>query len=363
MKTLKLLFWLLSILIITPVLWNTVLSLTQTDITNHINKWYILSNSYIDYNKCNQDVEKYNIDFPRYKRSECFLNNTNYNYFICDWVLDCKIESTNRTSINTTSSTTLNNTQTSQTRQTVTNQDKLDKFLEKIWNMRKEMNAEQYERLLNQLEKQLLTLNDKFKSNDKIIWMINYLETWIQWIKKEFVENKDVEDFFCLLIGNCENISLWTPKIYISNTSRNDVSPATLNWVWDVSRTTYIILDWVNRSNPPKWCTQPVWATWCNNLANYRDYLTTDWVSDTRIATIAPANAFPAWRYESFILQDWKIIKVWTWELRSMSPTYRWDCWFVTWSVSPPANQCSANNVWEVRQVQWAPNGCKCIKN
>ncbi|MDD3646592.1 MAG: hypothetical protein PHH06_04280 [Candidatus Gracilibacteria bacterium] len=217
MKTIKILLGLLTILVIVPVLGGNILSLTQNDITNHINKGYILSNSFKDYNECSKAIEKYNIDFPNYKRSNCFLNNNSYNYFICNSGLNCNIE---ESKVFTNSNNT-NNTQLIQPTK-VAYQDKLDNFLEKISSSRKEMSIYEYENLLNQLKKQLSDLGAKFKNNATIVGMVNYLQNGIEGLKKEYVESNEIEDFFCQLLGNCKNNNISTVSTNLTFTKPND---------------------------------------------------------------------------------------------------------------------------------------------
>ncbi len=88
--------------------------------------------------------------------------------------------------------------------QSIPAQDKLDAFLVKVAGMRQSLNDDtKYKSLLTQIEQQLQTLWERYKSNTTISQMIAYLNSGITNIKREFGENKDMDDFFCALLGNC----------------------------------------------------------------------------------------------------------------------------------------------------------------
>ena len=146
----------------------------------------------------------------------------------------------------------------------------------------------------------------------------------------------------------------WTWRVYVSNTWPNDLSK--LNGTVYLDKQLYVILDWVSKSNPPKWCAKPVGATWCDTPAWFRDYLANEWVSDTRIVSwwawwIAP-NTFPAWNYEFYSLYGNTITKVWYGSLVP-SPNTSWFTWNETvalWNTFPTYTTvaCVEQNLYNV---------------
>jgi len=164
----------------------------KLEVDNYIKQGYTLSDIHTTYDSCNQVKEKYNQEYSTYKRSDCFSYEGKYYYFICSATSTCNI--TTQTSTQNISSST----------QTLPGQDKLDAFLAKITSLRQTLNDDvKYQTLLVQVEQQLQTLWERYKANTTISQMIAYLRNWVSKIKTELVANKDMDDFFCSLLGNC----------------------------------------------------------------------------------------------------------------------------------------------------------------
>ncbi|MBW7955087.1 hypothetical protein H3C61_04715 [Candidatus Gracilibacteria bacterium] len=172
-----------------------VISITQIELDKQLKEGNILSDGFTTIGECSQTKDKYNMEFTSYKRSDCFLNDGNYKYFICQLNKACNVStySDNTNELNT-------NTATS-----VPNKDKLDIFLNKIKDMQKEFSDKnKYKDLLVKLESQLKVLGDKYKTDETIGKMVGYLGVGIQDIKSKLVTSSNVDDFFCELLGNCD---------------------------------------------------------------------------------------------------------------------------------------------------------------
>ncbi|MBW7954808.1 hypothetical protein H3C61_03270 [Candidatus Gracilibacteria bacterium] len=176
-----------------------VISITQIELDKQLKEGNILSDGFTTIGECSQTKDKYNMEFTSYKRSDCFLNDGNYKYFICQLNKACNVStySDNTNELNT-------NTATS-----VPNKDKLDIFLNKIKDMQKEFSDKnKYKDLLVKLESQLKVLGDKYKTDETIGKMVGYLGVGIQDIKSKLVTSSNVDDFFCELLGNCGNTNI-----------------------------------------------------------------------------------------------------------------------------------------------------------
>lgn len=144
-------------------------------------------------------------------------------------------------------------------------------------------------------------------------------------------------------ICKCDGIA--TPSmgtIYLSNTSGNDLSNP--NGTIYTNKQLYVILDGVDKSNPPKGCAKLKGSPGCDNPARdyvrdgdgFRNYYANEWVTSTRIVSNGawgiPAYSFPAGEYEFYSLYGTTITKVWYGKLIDPQPiittwTFAWVCW------------------------------------
>ena len=67
-----------------------------------------VSDAYSEQNVCESERTRFNREYPSYTRSACFLNNSQYFYFICGSEFSCNLENiselqkqTSQTSVNT----------------------------------------------------------------------------------------------------------------------------------------------------------------------------------------------------------------------------------------------------------------------
>ncbi len=150
-------------------------------------------------------------------------------------------------------------------------------------------------------------------------------------------------------------------KVYISNTSWNDLSK--LNWTAFLDKQLYVILDGVDKSNPPKWCAKLAWTAWCDSPSWFRDYLPNEWVSNTRIVSewanwIAP-NTFPTWDYEFYSLYWTAITKIWNVKLMASPSSCSWQYHPVAWPVwsldiNPNTTSCTSSlNGKSAYEISW----------
>ncbi len=238
---------------------NTISSL---ELEKQTKEWNILSDSFNSLSECTITKDRYNKEFTSYKRSDCFLHNNKYYYFICQLSNSCSVN-LSIISWENTSSTSI---------WSIPHQQKLDAFLTKVKNVRKELNNDaKFETVLNQLISQLKTLRDNYKTNSLISQMINYLDISVQAIKKDLIQNKDVDTFFCQLSGDCENELViktnvnTNSSINTTNTSTNNTQPkqeqdntnvktnTTTGWkIKSEWRDTCMILGWWNIWNDPR---------------------------------------------------------------------------------------------------------------
>lgn len=138
---------------------------------------------------------------------------------------------------------------------TLVAQDKLDAFLSKVENMKNQFNNdEKYEAFLESVIVQLKWLWTKYSSNTTISEMIRYLEKWLEKIKTNFSQNKDMDNFFCELNNNCANSvsSTQTTNTTVntnSNTSTNTTisTPTTPSVAATTnSADTTVLLSWIS---------------------------------------------------------------------------------------------------------------------
>ena len=101
--------------------------ISSWELNNQIKEWNILSDSYITLSVCSTTKDGYNKEFSNYKRSECFLHEWKYYYFICELGSSCRVNITS----NTPTSEPTTNTQL----QDIPNKARLDAFLSKVKSM------------------------------------------------------------------------------------------------------------------------------------------------------------------------------------------------------------------------------------
>lgn len=254
---------------------STNVAISQTELSNYLKEWNILSDIFTSQNECNTTKDKYNLEYTSYKRSNCFLNEGKYYYFICQLGNSC--------SVNTNQTLTPTNTITT-TVQEVPNKAKLDVVLTKISQFRKEFNNDtKYEKLLNQIETQLSTLWEKYKTSAHVTQMVSYLWTWIQTLKSDLVPPaKSAEEVFCVFLWNCP-IKTSTGSTN-SNTTTNTTNPvlsvdkATIKEGEDVVFT---------------WNAKDSWVQYCTYFVNGNSDGTKLLGTNGNI----PVGKVPAWNY------------------------------------------------------------------
>lgn len=287
------------------IVWTTNVlasSITQTELDKQTKDWNILSDNYTSLQECNQVKEKYNQEFTSYKRSDCFLNQNKYNYFICSSSSLCSVSIT-------WTSTTINNSI-----KTVPNQDKLDVFLDKVVSIRKEINDDtKYKALLTQVKKQIETLGVKYKSNNTISQMLEYLNTWILKIQTEVENNKDIDNFFCELLWNCWwNTQNTNPPSSSSNSSSS-------SWWW-------------SSVNPPSSSSSSSSSSW--------------WWSSVNPPSSSSSSSSSSWWWSTWLSQaDREALQTypsWSWEPQDKMNERYW----CTWSVPTYAEVWSIHYVW-----------------
>jgi hypothetical protein len=104
-----------------------------------------------------------------------------------------------------------------------------------------------------------------------------------------------------------------TPKVYLSNSSGNDIQQGNINGFIYSDRTGYVIIDGVSATNPPKGCAKPLGSAGCSSAADgFREFTTAEGRGTTRLVSTIQANAFPVGDYEFFIANGSVVTKVGT---------------------------------------------------
>lgn len=209
-----------------PTLSFANIEISKTELDKQALQWNILSDSFSSLNECSITKEKYNQEYSNYKRSECVLNEWKYYYFICQWNNSCNV---------TTSVSSINNTPQTVSSQEVPNKSKLDALLLKVSKMKTELNDDaKYAKVLVQLQTQLKTLWDKYKSDANIAKMVSYLWVWIQTLQQDLTQTQYAENVFCVFLNNCKQTATTTPKTdsgTINIISTNNIDLTGHSWV------------------------------------------------------------------------------------------------------------------------------------
>lgn len=174
----------------------------------------ILSDAYTTMNVCQQKVDAYNIQYPDYIRSSCFLRDSKYYYYICDKWTTCDTGTSSTSSSNTTA--TNNKVYTTQTSTAIWDLwpnpyldqvndissslvSKLDKIISVIASKKSTMSTQDYRDFLSVFDSKLDQLYDKYTNSFEIISVIKYLKHEIEVLDK----SSDLDDFFCELLWDC----------------------------------------------------------------------------------------------------------------------------------------------------------------
>lgn len=228
LKTISI-FWIFAVINV----WATYV-LSSDEVKQNISKWYIISDNYSSLSICNDYLNKYNTDYPEYKRSECFINNWLYKYFICEKNNDCTISSSTTSSSNVSSeikATTVVNTYNS-----VPYKEKLDNFLSKIESTK---DNSWFLTNLDNLINKFSTLSVKYNWNAQISAMIEYIQNELSSMKTKYssnLANSDLElnNFLCELTDTCsENSSSTitiTPTLSVDKSSANPWDTVIFSW-------------------------------------------------------------------------------------------------------------------------------------
>lgn len=123
----------------------------------------------------------------------------------------------------------------------------------------------------------------------------------------------------------------------------------------------YVVSGGLNKSSQPKGCAQPAWAWACTTASAFRDFTTTEWVSDNTVVTTFWANEAPEWTYEFFIMYWSEIKKTWSGQVKKCNiSTYSWSCIVPGPVVVNTAwTLCNANNVGQNKIFDWY--SCNCV--
>ncbi len=196
----------------------------------------------------------------------------------------------------------------------------------------------------------------------------------INWTSSFEVSWSKRKVFTCLCEWSSNNINSWTTKnnnfkLYNWNSkpvSWNISTYWTQNWSICNNQNWYSIITWLDKNNPPKWCTNPANNDNCkNNLSNFRDYNPSEWLNNSTIVTSSSSDLlknYPLWTYNFYLAYWTQIIKVWEWTLKSCTTNYSWSC-IVPWPVEVNTSwyTCNSSTVWQSRTISWY--SCTCTQN
>lgn len=207
---------------------------------------YVLSSEYTDNTSCQNDVTKYNVDFPDYVRSSCFINNWKYYYKICQKWDTCTDSNTNVTTQNGASiqSTYLSWSTNSYSATLSTSlKTKIDqKIVTVLKNAKDTYSKNEYKVILTNFLTKLSGLEARYNSNTTIKNLVWYIKFEVEKIFFE-LEEDSVDDFICELMWNCNTAT--------NNTTANITISITINqWIfycWDPNRNDYTTYSPINK--------------------------------------------------------------------------------------------------------------------
>lgn len=256
------------------------LQISSQDLQNNIREGNILSYGYTTSNECNLVKEKYNSKYSGYIRSECFVHEQKFHYFICESTHPCTINGTQTSSVISTA-------------RVVPNQQVLDNFLSRVKLMRENYNNDiKYIDFLNNLQSQFTTFSQKYSSNSTLVEMIVYLQSGINGLKISVSSRQDdmneFKSFLCEFSWGCNSHE--TEKQSIPYTPNTNISQ---NPNPIINDTTY-----------PSENTNPVSTFWSCNFTN----------SKTMYYTVGTSNCISA----NFYCNNWQM--TWWTQFSPMPP-------------------------------------------
>ncbi len=148
-------------------------------------------------------------------------------------------------------------------------------------------------------------------------------------------------------LTNCSGSTQGNPTTKIGNSLSNLGNTACANQVW------YVVVDGVDRANPPKGCARLAGTSNCTNPADFRDYRADEWSGNNRIVGSGQANEFPVANYEFFAAYGNQIVSAGSASL-------------INCTTPPPSNSCK----WQYHAVFWPvwpldinPNTTSCTSS
>lgn len=320
---------------------------------------YVISQEYNDNTSCQNDVTRYNSEFPDYIRTSCFSSNWKYYYKICqkwDTCIDSNANTTNSqnvTSIQNNYQSWATNNYTSTLSSTL--KTKIDqKIITVLKNAKNKYSKNEFKIILTNFLTKLNELKTKYSSNSTIKNIVWYIEFEVGKILFE-LEEDNVDDFICELMWNC------------NTTNTNKILSITINqWIfycWDPSKNDYTTYSPVNKivlldNDIITRCTTKGWKAWTKsasgtieNLKNITD------VKDGDVFTTESNSATTNSSPSSPISSSWSSSTTnvcWTWKKKV------WNvCVTDTASVNPNGNYSFWNwacvsHIWNDVWYNWS---------
>jgi len=172
-------------------------------------------------------------------------------------------------------------------------------------------------------------------------------------------------------LTNCGgSTSIGTPTTKIWNSMSSLWSTACANQTW------YVVVDGVDKSNPPKGCARLAGTSNCTNPADFRDYREDEWSGNNRIVGSWQANEFPVANYEFFAAYGNQIVSAWSATLLSCSSnntstsnSCKWQYHAVFWPVwttdiNPNTTSCTSSlngtSAYEIGSSRQKVATCTC---
>lgn len=154
------------IFILNSVSWNYI---TKNSLDENFKLWNILSSPFSSVEQCNEMRMKYEITNSSYTRSNCFINESKYYYFICNNSNSCNI-----------------NTSWNNSNNQVNSNDKiLDDFLAILESKKSSYSTnEKYIIFLSRYEAELTKLKLQYSKNSDLVKKLDYLLDWIKKLKE-----------------------------------------------------------------------------------------------------------------------------------------------------------------------------------